>query len=162
MIHGSCRMVCLRTMLIVNINKYRRKTLSKFSAYLPREFAKTLAISAALCYNNKADATRYAKILRGCGCAPGIRSEHVPLDGRIEIMHCVCEKLRNRRLRLKASGLSSYGQLCQESRCSQVVCLFAYNRRDTLCLSHSVSPMQDILQSGFFIDFVYREHAVRL
>ena len=132
------------------ITKYSLETLSKFSIGSPQEFAKTLAFPAALCYNDKADATRYAKIPRGCGCVPGIRGEHVPLDGRIEIMHCVCEKLRNRRLRLKASGLSSYGQLCQESRCSQVVCLFAYNRRDTLCLSHSVSPMQDILQSGFF------------
>ena len=34
---------------------------------------------------------------RGCGCVPVIRAEYVPLDGRIEIRHCVCEKLRNRR-----------------------------------------------------------------
>ena len=139
-----------------------RGNFVKVFLQLPRKFSKRLEISAAVCYNNKADATRYAKIPRGCGCVPVIRGEHVPLDGRIEIMHCVCEKLRNRRLRLKASVLSSYGQDCQENRCSQVVCLFAYkSQRHSLLISFR-EPDARHLATGFFIDFVYREHAVRL
>ena len=95
---------------------------------------------------------------------PVIRGEHVPLDGRIEIMHCVCEKLRNRRLRLKASVPSSYGRgLYRKAAARRSYAFLRTNYAEVHSAeSHSVSPMQVILQSGFFIDFGYREHAVRL
>lgn len=69
---------------------------------------------------------------RGCGCVPVIRAEYVPLDGRIEIRHCVCEKLRNRRTLVEGGSTSSYGRCCQENRFRKVAGLFAYKKQDTL------------------------------
>ncbi len=99
---------------------------------------------------------------RGCGCVPGIRAEHVPLDGRIEIWHCVCEKLRNRRTLVEGGGRVILRALLSGKPFSEGRRTFCVQMQGTFPEISRSCPMQGILAVGVFYGIEQRKHAGEL
>ena len=89
---------------------------------------------------------------------PVIRSGVCPLDGRFEILHCVCENAAKPQATVEGVGFVILRTRLKGKPHRQVVSLFAYKMQEAhFCVSFHGSPMQGTSCSGVFYGLQVQE-----